>query len=74
MWERKTRLMKMTHRNCGGIVRESDTIPPYKSEEYGTVPSYQCIDCEVEILGDGMIEFIPENESDKIQIEAFTNI
>jgi hypothetical protein len=61
--------MKMTHRGCGGIVVESNE-PPYESEEFGIVPIHRCFQCQTEIVGDSQIEFIPENESDKIQIEA----
>lgn len=66
--------MKMSHKSCGGIVEESKTIPPYNSEECGTVPAYECTKCKQEILGDGQIEFVPENEADKVQIDAFNNI
>lgn len=62
--------MKLQHKNCGGEVIESTTIPSYSSEEYGIVPAYECTKCLHEILGDAQIEFIPENEADKIQIES----
>lgn len=64
--------MKMTHRGCGGPVSESATIPPYQSEEYGTVPAYECQKCGGEILGDAQIQFIAESVADAIQIEAMT--
>lgn len=62
--------MKMTHKGCGGEITESQEITPYQSEEFGTVPAYQCNKCKSEITGDSCIEFIPENLGDRIQIEA----
>lgn len=62
--------MKMQHKACGGIVTESTAIPPYNSEEYGIIPAHICQSCNAEIQGDIQIELIPENETDKIQIEA----
>lgn len=65
--------MKMVHRNCGGIVEESKTIPNYVSEDCGTVPAYECVNCSTEILGDSQIQFIPEGIKDEIQIESMFN-
>lgn len=62
--------MLMQHRDCGGEVVESDAIPPYISEEYGRVAAYECRKCNTEILGDAQIEFVPESEADRLQIEA----
>lgn len=64
--------MKMVHKECGGEIRESEIIPPYVSEEHGTVPAYECSKCSDEIQGEVQIEFIPENEADKLQIEAMS--
>jgi hypothetical protein len=62
--------MKLTHKNCGGSIQESKIIPAYNSEEYGIVPAYECSKCKIEILGDVQIEFVPESNLDRIQIEA----
>ena len=59
----------MVHQNCGGIIAESG-VPPYSSEEFGTVPVYECLLCREEIIGDAQIQFIPENRGDEIQIEG----
>lgn len=66
--------MKMTHKNCGGEVTESKSLPPYDSDDHGTVEAYECSKCMREILGDYQIEFIPENEADRIQIESLKDI
>lgn len=60
--------MQIVHKNCGGEIIVG--AKKYQSEEYGTVDSYWCLKCRDEIIGDSQIQFIPENELDKIQIEG----
>lgn len=62
--------MKIIHRDCGGEVLESKTIPPYKSEEYEVVPAIECNKCGNELLGDMQIEFVAESLADTIQVDA----
>jgi len=68
--------MKITHINCGGEITESTTIPPceYLPEDSNCVVlvcAYQCAKCQIEIVSDWQIEFVPESEMDKAQIESF---
>lgn len=46
----------LTHRGCGGEVRDDATAEPYEHEGQ-LIPVIRCAKCGAEILGDGEIEW-----------------
>lgn len=61
--------MRIVHKECGGEVTEDFDSEPYVYEET-EVPVLRCLKCGEEITGDSDVEFVPENERDRLALEG----